>query len=84
MNLKKWFFLAVGLLLVLPLAAAAECNSYGGVTVDYDERFGHYCGGTGGGCTECYHIGTAGTQICVYVSLWDIYCTHYGPEYQWP
>jgi hypothetical protein len=30
----------------------AECNSYN-AGIQYDPLYGYYCGGSGGGCTEC-------------------------------
>lgn len=75
---------AVSLFLLLPMTLFGECNSYPGVTPSHLEDYGYYCGGTGAGCTECYDVQPTGTQVCVYYSLWDVYCTHYGQEYQWP
>jgi len=52
--------------------------------MDYQESYGYYCGGTGGSCTECYNFHPGGVQVCIYISLWNMYCTDYGQEYQWP
>lgn len=86
MTKGKRLLLAVALLLSLPVTAAADftCNSYGGVTPSYLEDYGYYCGGTGGGCNECYNFHPGGVQVCVYRWTWEMYCTDYGQEFQWP
>lgn len=84
MRARSRLWLAVILLLVFPLAVAADCNTYSGSGMDYQEGYGYYCGGTGGSCTECYNFHPGGVQVCIYISLWNMYCTDYGQEYQWP
>jgi predicted small secreted protein len=83
MRAKSRLWLAVFLVLAFPLVAAADCNSYNGSGMDYQEGYGHYCGGTGPSCTECVNFHPGGVQVCIYVTFWDIYCTDYGQEFQW-
>jgi hypothetical protein len=44
---------AVLLLVANVSSSSAACNSYGGSGIAFDPDYGNYCGGTGGGCTEC-------------------------------
>lgn len=79
---SKTVFLAIFLLLLALPAAAETCNSYGGGP-QHEEGYGYYCGGSGGGCTECVNFHPGGVQVCVYRYTWNMYCTDYGQEFQW-
>lgn len=83
---KRLLLAVVVLLFALPAAAqvAGDCNSYSGVTPSHLDDFGYYCGGSGGGCTECVNFHPGGVEVCVYYNFWNIYCTDYGQEFQWP
>ena len=83
MTKGKAFFLAIVLLLLALPAAAETCNSYSGVSPQHEDGYGYYCGGSGGGCTECVNFHPGGVQVCIYYNLWNIYCTDYGNEFQW-